>query len=161
MSLNKQFAKHFKDFHFGPSLTGSSLKETLDGVDWHVATARVDGLNTIAMLVFHIHYYVGAVLKVLKGGALDAHDKYSYNMPEIRSEEDWQKMLRQYITEATEFADLVESMPEAQLKELMALEKYGNWFQNLLVLQEHSYYHLGQIVLIKKILSQPQVSTGG
>ena len=154
MSFNNQFAKHFRDFHFGPSLTGSSLHETLDGVNWKVATTKVNDLNTIAMLVFHINYYVSSVLKVLRGGTLDAHDKYSYDMPEIRSEEDWQKMLNRCINEAQEFAKLVDSMPEERLKELMALEKYGNWFQNLLVLQEHSYYHLGQIVLIKKILSQ-------
>ncbi len=154
MSFNQQFAKHFKGFHFGPSLTGSSLKEVLEGVSWQQATTRVHGLNTIAMLVFHINYYVNVVLKVLKGGPLVAHDKYSYDMPPIRSEADWQQMLDRCISEATEFAELLESMPEERLKELMDLEKYGNWFQNLLVLQEHSYYHLGQIVLIKKILSQ-------
>ncbi len=154
MSFSQQFAKHFRAFHFGPSLTGSSLKEALEGVSWQQATTQVDGLNTIAMLVFHINYYVGAVLKVLKGGALDAHDKYSYDMPEISSEADWQQLLSRCISDATAFADLMESMPEDQLKELMALEKYGNWFQNFLVLQEHSYYHLGQIVLIKKILSK-------
>ncbi len=154
MAFNKQFAKHFRDFHFGPSLTGASLQPTLEGINWKMATTPVNGLNTIAMLVFHINYYVNAVLKVLRGGALDAHDKYSYNMPEIQSEADWQNMLDRCKTEAMEFAEIVESMPEEQLKELMALEKYGNWFQNLLVLQEHSYYHLGQIVLIKKMLSQ-------
>jgi len=154
MSFSRQFAKHFREFHFGPSLTGSNLKEVLDGVTWEQATTRVDNLNTIAMLVFHINYYVNVVLKVLKGGALDAHDKYSYDMPSIESEADWQHMLSRCASEAAEFAELLESMPEDRLRELMDLEKYGNWFQNLLVLQEHSYYHLGQIVLIKKILSQ-------
>jgi hypothetical protein len=154
MSYSQQFAKHFRAFHFGPSLTGSSLKEALSGVGWKTATTEVHELNTIAMLVFHINYYVSAVLKVLQGEELVAHDKYSYNMPAIESEADWQEMLDRCFSKAEAFAALVEAMPEARLKELMALEKYGNWFQNLLVLQEHSYYHLGQIVLIKKILSK-------
>ncbi|MEN8789876.1 MAG: DUF1572 domain-containing protein [Flavobacteriaceae bacterium] len=154
MPFTQQFAKHFRDFHLGPSLTGSSLKEALTGVSWKTATTEVFELNTIALLVYHINYYVSAVLKVLQGEELDAHDKYSYNMPAIESEEDWQEMLDRCFSEAEAFAVLVEAMPEAQLKEFMALEKYGNWFQNLLVLQEHSYYHLGQIVLIKKILSK-------
>jgi len=154
MSFTQQFAKHFRDFHFGPSLTGSNLKEALEGVNFQMATTKVHDLNTIALLVFHINYYVSAVLKVLQGEELDAHDKYSYHMPPIESEADWQQMLDSCFSEAEAFAALVEAMPEARLKEFMALEKYGNWFQNLLVLQEHSYYHLGQIVLIKKILSE-------
>ncbi|MGI9547775.1 MAG: DinB family protein [Flavobacteriaceae bacterium] len=152
MNHSKQLAKNFRDLHFGPNFVGSSLKEALEGVDWEQATTRVRELNTIAMLVFHINYYVSAVIKVLKGGPLDAHDKYSYDMPDLRSEADWQKMLDKTWSEAEEFTSLVEKLSEEQLKELMADEKYGNWFRNLLGVQEHSYYHLGQIVLIKKMI---------
>jgi len=31
-------------------------------------------------------------------------------------------------------------------------EKYGTYQRNLIGILEHSYYHLGQIVLIKKLL---------
>ncbi len=154
MTFPEQFAKHFREMHFGPSLVGSCLKDALKEVNWVQATTQLHGLNTMAMLVFHINYYINAVIKVLKGGPLDAHDKYSYDMPAISSEEDWKHLIDKAFSEAEEFASLVEKMPEEKLKGLMADPKYGNWFQNLLIIQEHSNYHLGQIVLIKKLLFQ-------
>lgn len=151
MSFSKQFAKHIRELHFGPSLVGTSLKDALDGVDWKQATKQVDNLNTIAMLVFHINYYISAILKVLQGGPLDAHDKYSYDMPPVTSEADWQELLDRIWSEAEQFAELVEKMPEKELANPMDTGKYGNWFKNLLIIQEHSSYHLGQILLIRKM----------
>lgn len=152
MSLTKQLSKHISEMYFGPSLTGPNLQETLKDVSWQQATREVHSLNTIAMLVFHINYYVSAVLIVLQGGPLDARDKYSYDMPPIESEADWKALTDKCFEEAKMFSDLVSKLSDDQLSDLMADEKYGNWFQNLLVLQEHSYYHLGQIVLLKKIV---------
>lgn len=157
MSFTKQLSRHISAMYFGPSLTGPNLQETLEDVNWQQATRQVHGLNTIAMLVFHINYYVTAVLKVLHGGPLDAHDKYSYAMPSIESEADWQALKDRCFEEAKMFSDLVSKLSDDQLSDLMAHEKYGNWFQNLLVLEEHSYYHLGQIVLLKKIVQYQQL----
>ena len=151
MGYPKQFATHIRELHFGPSLVGTSLKDALEGVDWKQATKQIDNLNTIAMLVFHINYYISAVLKVLRGGPLDAHDKFSYDMPPIKSKSDWEELLNRIYKEAEEFAELVEKMPEEELANPMDRGKYGNWFKNLLIIQEHSSYHLGQILLIKKL----------
>ena len=151
MGFPKQFATHIRELHFGPSLVGTSLKDALEGVDWKQATKQVGNLNTIAMLVFHINYYISAVLKVLRGGPLDAHDKFSYDMPPIKSKSDWEELLNRIYKEAEQFAELVEKMPEKELANPMDTGKYGNWFKNLLIIQEHSSYHLGQILLVKKL----------
>ena len=151
MSFTSQLAQNFRAMHFGPSMVGTSLKDALEGVNWEQATDQVRDLNTIAQLVFHINYYISAVLKVLKGGPLDAHDKYSYDLPPVNSEEDWQSLLNKTWQEAEEAATLIENMTEEQLAEPMDTGKYGDWFKNLLIIQEHSHYHLGQIVLIKKM----------
>jgi hypothetical protein len=111
-------------------------------------------LNTIATLTYHIHYYIRAVLKVIQGGPLDAKDQYSFNHPPIQSSSDWDQFLDQIWTEAETFAGLIEKMPESQLHQNLADEKYGNYFRNLLGIIEHTHYHLGQIAVIKKILTQ-------
>ncbi|MBI5916658.1 MAG: DUF1572 domain-containing protein [Bacteroidetes bacterium] len=154
MNLPAQIAKHFRDAHFGENWTDVNLKETLAGVTWQQATAKVYTFNTIAVLVFHTNYYVGAVLKVLQGGPLDAHDKYSFDHPPIQSPEDWEKMLDKTWTDAENFASVVEQMPEHQLWEDFSDNKYGNYYRNIHGIIEHLHYHLGQIVLIKKILLQ-------
>jgi len=154
MNLTKQIAKHFREIYFGGNWTASNLKDQLADVTWEQATTQVYSFNTIATLVFHINYYVSAVLKVLEGGPLDADDQYSFDYAPIQSSEEWQKMLDKTWAEAEKFANLVEQLPDTKLWENIADAKYGNYYRNLHGIIEHSHYHLGQIVLIKKILLQ-------
>jgi hypothetical protein len=111
-------------------------------------------LNTIGHLVYHIHYYCAAVIKVLEGGPLDAHDKYSFNLPPMESEQDWQNLLRQVWDDAEKLAALIERLPENTLEENFTDAKYGSYHRNFLGLIEHTHYHLGQIVLIRKLLNE-------
>lgn len=153
MTIAKQIAQHYRDLHYGPNTTGINFKETLAGVTWQQATTKVKDLNTIAVLVFHVNYYVAGVAQVLEGGTLDIRDKYSFDMPPIQSEEDWEKLLAKFWTDAERFAHLIEQLPDDQLSKGFVLEKYGNYYRNLNGLIEHSYYHLGQIALLKKSLN--------
>ena len=154
MNLAAQIAKHFRDVHFGGNWTSSNLKDTLAGITWQQATSTVHSFNTIAALTFHMNYFVSAVLKVLQGGPLDAHDKYSFDLPPIQSQEDWEKLLNKTWADAENFANLAEQLPEHKLWEDFADKKYGTYYQNLQGIIEHIYYHLGQIVLVKKIVLQ-------
>ncbi|KAA5536353.1 DUF1572 domain-containing protein [Taibaiella lutea] len=154
MSLPKQIAKHFKEIHFGGNWTCSNLKDNLADITWQEATTQVYNLNTIAVLVYHVNYYVSAVLKVLHGEALNASDKFSFDCPPINSEEDWQALTNKAFTEAEIFAGLIEALPEEKLWENFSDEKYGNYYRNLHGIIEHTHYHLGQIALIKKIIKQ-------
>jgi hypothetical protein len=154
MTLSTQIAKHFRDVHFGGNWTSVNLKETLADVTWQQATTKVYTFNTIAILVFHMNYYVSAVLKVLQGGQLDAHDKFSFDLPPISSQQDWESLLNKTWADAENFANLIEQLPETKLQEFLAEEKHGNYYRNLHGIIEHTHYHLGQIVLIKKIILQ-------
>jgi hypothetical protein len=152
MNISAQIAKHFREIHLGGNWTSVNLKDTIADVTWQQATTKVHSFNTIATLVFHVNYYVSTVLKVLQGGPLDAHDKYSFAHPPIDSPEDWQNMTQKAFTEAEALVNLIEQLPEPQLWENFTEEKYGNYYRNFHGIIEHTHYHLGQIVLIKKIL---------
>jgi len=158
MNLTTQIAKHFRDVHFGGNWTSVDLKQTLADVDWQQATTKVYSFNTIAILVFHINYYISAVAKVLQGEPLTAHDKYSFDLPPIQSQEDWEKLLNKMWTDAENFANLIEQLSETKLSQIFSDEKYGTYYRNLHGIIEHTHYHLGQIVLIKKIILQEQKS---
>ena len=106
------------------------------------------------MLVYHINYYVSAVIKVLQGESLNASDKYSFDLPPIQSSEDWKKLLNKAWNDADNFANLVEQLPDDKLWETFVNEKYGNYYRNIHGVIEHCHYHLGQMVLIKKLLLQ-------
>lgn len=157
MKVPAQIAKHVREVYFGDNWTSVNLKETLTDVSWELATAQVQSLNSIATLVNHLHYYVHVVLKVLQGGPLQAKDNLSFEYPPIRSAEDWRKMLDKTWNEADEFANLIEKLPEEKLSMDFTETKYGNYYRNLQGIIEHIHYHLGQIVLIKKLLKAESI----
>jgi hypothetical protein len=152
MHVTAQIAKHLRDVHFGGNWTASTLKQHLSDVTWQQATTKIASLNTIVALAYHANYYVRAIIKVLQGGPLDAHDKYSFDHPPISSEEDWQQFLNKTWIDAETLATLIEQLPDTKLEENFLDGKYGTWYRNLAGLIEHTHYHLGQIVLIKKML---------
>ena len=153
MNLTEQITKHFREIHFGGNWTSSNLKDNLSDVTWQQATTPIYSSNTIAILVFHMNYYVSAVLKVLEGEPLNASDKYSFNLPSILSREDWEKFLDKTWADAENLARLVEQLPESKLGEDFSDKKYGNYYRNIHGIIEHVHYHLGQIVLIKKLFA--------
>ena len=157
MSLSHQIAKHFRDVHFGGNWTSVNLRDQLSDLTWQQATQKVYSFNTIATLVYHMNYYVEAVLKVLEGHTLNASDKYSFDLPPIISQEDWKKLLDKTWADAERFAGLIELLPEKRLWEDFSDHKYGNYYRNIAGIIEHIHYHLGQIVLIKKIILQMEV----
>jgi len=153
MKLPEQIAKHLREVYFGGNWTYSNLKDTLADVTWQQAVTQVHSFNTIAALVYHIHYYVNACLKVLQEEPLTAKDKYSFDHPPLLSSADWESLLQTTWSDAELFASLIEQLPEHKLWETMVHEKYGSYYRNFQGIIEHSHYHLGQIVLIKKLLA--------
>ncbi len=153
LNLPAQIAKLFKDAYYGGNWTSVNVKGTLVNVSWQQATAKLDSFNTIAALVYHMNYYVSALIKVLRAEKLDAHDKYSFEHPPILSEEDWEDLLNKTWSDADTFVTLVEDLPESKLWEDFWGDKYGNYYRNIHGVIEHTHYHLGQIMLIKKMLS--------
>ena len=152
MNVTAQLAKHLRDVYFGGNWTASNLKQHLSELTWQQAITKVPSFNTIAALLYHINYYVSAIIKVLEGGPLDAHDKFSFDHPPISSEQDWQNLLDKTQADAERLAELIEQLPDAKLGETFLDGKYGTWYRNLAGVIEHTHYHLGQIVLIKKML---------
>lgn len=138
----------------GKWITGTNYKEQIENVNWKDVIKSTDDLNSIAKLIFHIHYYIQGVNKVLEGGLLEIKDKYSFDAPPIESEKDWIDLKDKFCFDAEKLIQLVEEMPEQKLTENFADEKYGNYHRNIDIMIEHSYYHLGQILLIKKLLSK-------
>lgn len=138
----------------GKWIANTNFKEQIICIEWNQAIQKVGNLNTIAQLTFHINYYLEGILQVLHGGPLEIRDKYSFDLPEITSETDWNQLVTRFIQNAENFADQVEQLDDARLEQPFVDEKYGNYLRNLEGVIEHSYYHLGQVVLIGKMTAQ-------
>jgi uncharacterized damage-inducible protein DinB len=153
MKSTHELATRFREVILnGTWIANTNYRDQLSNLNWQLATTKFSSLNTIALLVQHIHYYIQGVKNVLKGGSLDIKDKYSFDFPPIHSQDEWEQILATLWRDSEEFASLVEQMPDNRLMEVFVDEKYGTYQRNLDALIEHSYYHLGQITLIRKLL---------
>jgi len=153
MKITSSIASNYKAVYFGGNWTVSNLKDTLQDVNWQQANFKLEGFNSILALVYHIHYFSRALLQVLKENQLTAHDKYSFDHPEMNSQEEWNEFLSQVFNEAEEVAERIQNLQDDILSQNFVLEKYGTYYRNLHGVIEHAHYHLGQIVIIKKLIS--------
>lgn len=154
MNQTSQLAKRFREVLLdGLWIANTNYKDQLSDVTWEQAVTKVGSLNTIAMLTFHIHYYIAGVKNVLEGGELEIKDQFSFDLPPIESQKQWEELLNKLWTDSEKFAVLVEQIPDDKMDEVFVDEKYGTYRRNIDGMIEHAYYHLGQITLIRKLLS--------
>jgi hypothetical protein len=91
-------------------------------------------------------------MQVLEGGELEIRDKYSFDMPPIKTEEEWKSLKDRLNQNAEKFATLVEQMSDEDLAKPFVKPEYGDYQRNIEGILEHSYYHFGQLSLIKKMV---------
>lgn len=136
----------------GRWIANTNYQEQLLSINWQQATQKIGDLNTIALLTYHINYYLGGLLSAFDTGRLEIRDKYSFEMPPIESEADWDRLVGEFLNNAKLFSDRIATMGDSILDQPFIEEKYGNYLRNIEGVIEHSYYHLGQISLIKKMV---------
>lgn len=138
----------------GRWIANTNYKSQIENLTWEQATQKIGTLNTIAALTFHVNYYLAGIINVFNGGGLEIRDKYSFDIPPIESESDWKRLIDEFITNSEIFVNGVLNLTDSKLDEAFVDEKYGTYLRNIEGVIEHSYYHLGQISLIKKMLTE-------
>lgn len=138
----------------GRWIANTNYSEQLLAVSFEQALYQVGRLNTIAALTFHINYYLKGLLHAFVTGQLTIRDRFSYALPALQTQEDWQQLVTDFLENAAAFADAIEQMEDAQLEKPFVKAQYGTYLRNIEGVIEHCYYHLGQIVLIRKMISE-------
>lgn len=153
MSRSTNLASRLKEVLIdGQWIANTNYQQQIKSVDWQQATQKFESLNTIALLTFHINYYLAGILNVFDGGDLEIRDKFSFDIPPILGPEDWQQLIDTFCTNAEKFIGHVSTMDDDQLDAPFVDIKYGSYERNIEGVIEHSYYHLGQISLLIKLL---------
>ena len=137
----------------GTWIANTNYKEQLTTTSWEVAITKIGALNSIGDIARHIHYYLEGIKDVFGRGNLEIKDKYSFDFPPLKSQSEWENFLSCFWADAEAFAKLIEQISEDQLKNVFVEVKYGTVQRNIEGMIEHSYYHLGQIVLIRKLIA--------
>lgn len=138
----------------GKWIANTNFKEQILSVTWEQAIQKVENLNSIALLTFHINYYLSGILNVFKGGDLEIRDQFSFDLKDLKSEEEWNTLVNDFLNNSEMFVKHIEGMSESILDDFFVDEKYGSYSRNIEGFIEHSYYHLGQVSLIRKLIEQ-------
>ena len=155
MKRNKTLADRLREVLLdGYWIANTNYKKQIQSVTWEEATQKIGTLNTIAALTFHINYYLDGLLNAFEKGKLEISDKYSFDYPPIQTASDWNQMVTEFLNNAEKFVTTVAQMDDALLDEPFIDEKYGTFLRNIEGVIEHSYYHLGQVSLINKMIQE-------
>lgn len=151
MHRAQQLATRLEEvFLSGKWIANTNYRELLAELSLEQATTSLPQFNSIAQLTFHVNYYLDGLLRAFQTGTLDIKDQYSFDLPPLPTEIHWDQLRESLLSNAKAFADLVSTMEEPYLDAPFIDARYGTVLRNIEAVIEHSYYHLGQIRLIKK-----------
>lgn len=153
MTMAKQLANRLREVILnGTWVANTNFRDQLNDLDWSLAIKTVGSTNSISILAQHVHYYLHGIKNVWINGKLEIRDKYSFDFPPMASQTQWLAFQEKFWKDTEELAQCMEEMTDEQLNENFVDEKYGSYLFNMNGMIEHCYYHLGQIVLLKKML---------
>jgi hypothetical protein len=136
----------------GTWIANTNFKAQLQDVNWKKAIEKPTNFNSIAMLTFHIQYYLTGVLHYFETGNLEIRDQFSFEIPIIFNQIEWENLKNLLFTNTEKLAKIIDNLSEKELQEVFVKENYGTVQRNIDGLIEHAYYHLGQLVMVKKML---------
>ena len=158
MKLTKQIAQHIIEVFEGGNWTEVNIKDTLEEVDYKEAsTVTRSSNNTIAALVNHLSFYNDIAMQRLSGNNPVINASNGLDVDEIKNEDDWIKMKEHSMESAHQLAFAVRKFPEEKIFELSP-NGVATYYKTLHGIVEHAHYHLGQIVLLKKLIRQKKHS---
>ena len=149
MEITALIAQHLLDVHIGNNWTDVNLSGTLVDVTAQEAlTVSPASPNTIAALVHHITYWNRHMIGRMSGVEAAIPTANGFDLPFPL---DWQQLKDDNISSAHELATAIREFDITRLEQPI-LPGFSSAYKNLQGTVEHVHYHLGQIVIIKKLL---------
>jgi hypothetical protein len=149
MEITALIAQHLLDVHIGNNWTDVNLSGTLADVTLQEAlSVSAASPNTIAGLVHHITYWNRHMIGRMKGVEATIPATNGFELP---VDFDWQRLKDDNIVSAHELAVAIREFDTARLEQPI-MPGFSSAYKNLQGTVEHVHYHLGQIVIIKKLL---------
>jgi uncharacterized damage-inducible protein DinB len=152
MKITSQIASHIMEVYEGDNWTDVGIADTIKDLTVEEATTVTPAsANTIAAILYHLKFYNEVVFQRLNGVAPEINDANGFDWPGLNNENDWQQFKDAVHASFVQLADAAKNFPEERLNE--ATPNGGSsYYKNLHGICEHAHYHLGQIVLLRKLV---------
>ncbi len=152
MNFTNLIAQHLLDVQNGDNWTEINIELALADVSFEEANQHADGsANTIAMLLHHISFWNRSVAQRAVGIVPHVGEDNGFDTPLLSSKEEWEELQKDNIRSAEQLATAIINFEESKLT-LPILPDHATAYKNFQGSVEHAHYHLGQMVLLKKII---------
>ena len=152
MKITSLIAQHLTDVHEGNNWTDVNIADTLKDVTADEAMMVTKASpNTIASLLHHITFWNRLMIKRMRGVNVLVDEHNGYNVPPLQTEDDWQQQQIDNNLSAHELAASMAGFDESKLFEPL-LKDGSSAYKNFQGTVEHVHYHLGQMLILKKLI---------
>lgn len=152
MKITDLIAQHILEVHEGNNWTEVDLTDTLQGISvGHAQQILQASPNTIAALLHHITYWNRVMVQRTVGVSVILPETNGYDVSILKTEKDWRLLKEDNLRSAHELANAIRNFDEEKLLEPI-IPGYPTAYKNLQGSVEHVHYHLGQMVILKKLI---------
>ena len=145
--------KQFADLQHGNCWIGNNFKKVLHDVGADEALKNIPGIkNNIWRLVAHITYWRTSVVNRLTG-TTNPPPFADFLLPDNCNEENWRQALHDFEAAYHLLRNAIHSFHEENLQKLSP-RKDQTFYELIMGCLQHDAYHLGQMMLLKKVLAQ-------
>lgn len=152
MKESARIRKLFRDLYDGDPWLEVNLSDTLKGITSDQASRRIaEGRNTIWEIVNHVVQWRFHVLKRLKGEKAPSPE-HNFILPvEESSQQAWNRTLQELEKSQQAWLSFLEGLDENEYDEVYS-ENNMSYYDHIQGILQHDAYHLGQVVLLSKIV---------
>ncbi len=154
MKNEKRFKKLLIDNFEGDAWLDVALLPTVASIPAEDAAKNIYSLNSIWQIVQHLTCWREALLKKIKDKNPEIPDNNFFEELKDTSEEAWQNLLQRLEESQTAIIDLLKKDKDMDWDDKPSKGNY-TVFELMQSLLQHDAYHLGQVILIKKLLGVP------
>ncbi|MEO5569437.1 MAG: DinB family protein [Bacteroidia bacterium] len=147
--LKKLLSDHFD----GSPWLDVNIMDTLKTISASQAAKKIDHLNSIWQIVNHIIAWRETNLKRLKDEiAADPQNNFIEEVKDT-SEEAWQVSLKKLERSQHNILSFISTAKDSMLEKVYITNGFS-YYEHLQGILQHDAYHLGQIILLKKLMAE-------
>lgn len=154
MKISSHIAQHLLDVYTGGNWTEVSLAQTIAGISLQEAvTVTPASPNSIAAIIHHLDFWNRVMIQRLQGIQPEIPEANGFDVPVLNTDADWKRLVKATLASASELAVAISHTEDSQLEQPI-VGGSASVYKNVQGTVEHIHYHLGQIVILKKLAAK-------
>ncbi|SJZ87172.1 DinB family protein [Sediminibacterium ginsengisoli] len=115
------------------------------------AVVTVATPNSIASIVRHLLFWNRVMIQRIEGVQPEIPAANGFDVPPVQSDADWKALIKNMLASAAELALAIKNTDDTKL-EMPIIAGFTTTYKNLQGTVEHIHYHLGEIMILKKLI---------